>query len=236
MKKKICFAETAYILGIILLAAGTALMTLADFGMSMVVAPAYLLHLKVSQVLPFFSFGMAEYTFQAFLLLIMMLVLRKFKVSYLFSFVTAVIYGFALDGFMIAFKGIPHDVMAVRVLLFAGGMNLCSMGVAFMFHTYIAPEVYELAVKEISARYHLDINKFKTCYDLGSFAISVVLSFAFFGFGVFRGIHVGTVVNALVNGFAIGMYSRLYERHFEFKSVFKKKRLEDSITKDSIEC
>ena len=86
MKKKIFYTELSYIIGLCSLALSAALMEKADFGVSMVVAPAYLLHLKISQFLPFFSFGMAEYTLQAVLLLLMVLVLRKFKVSYLFAF------------------------------------------------------------------------------------------------------------------------------------------------------
>lgn len=59
MKKKwILYSEAAYILGLVILALGTALMEKAAFGMSMVVAPAYLLHLKLVDTLPFFSFGM----------------------------------------------------------------------------------------------------------------------------------------------------------------------------------
>ena len=44
MRQKSFSAELAYILGIVALALGTALMERADFGVSMVVAPAYLLH------------------------------------------------------------------------------------------------------------------------------------------------------------------------------------------------
>jgi len=78
-EKKTFYCEVAYIIGIIILAFGTALMEKADFGMSMIVAPAYLLHLKISPHLPFFSFGVAEYVFQAFLLVLLSLVLRKVK-------------------------------------------------------------------------------------------------------------------------------------------------------------
>jgi len=101
MKKKTMYTEMAYVLGIVILALGTALMEKADFGMSMVVAPAYLLHLKISQTLPFFSFGMAEYTLQAVVIVLLALVMRRFRLSYLFSFCTAVIYGFVLDGVML---------------------------------------------------------------------------------------------------------------------------------------
>ena len=59
MKQRIFYTEACYLIGIVTMALGTAMMTLADFGVSMVVAPAYLLHLKISEYLPFFSFGMA---------------------------------------------------------------------------------------------------------------------------------------------------------------------------------
>lgn len=80
--KKIFYSEMAYILGIFILALGTAMMEQADFGLSMVVAPAYLLHLKISQFIPAVSFGMAEYSLQAVLIIIMSISLRKFKPIY----------------------------------------------------------------------------------------------------------------------------------------------------------
>ncbi len=69
MKKTMLYTELAYVLGMVGLSLSVALMTRADFGVSMVVAPAYLLYLKLNPVLPFFTFGMAEYTLQAALLL-----------------------------------------------------------------------------------------------------------------------------------------------------------------------
>ena len=66
--KRTFFTEVSYVAGIIALALGTALMERADFGMSMVVAPAYLIYLKVSQYLAWFTFGMAEYCLQALLI------------------------------------------------------------------------------------------------------------------------------------------------------------------------
>ena len=73
--KRIFYCELAYFFGIVVLAFGTALMEKADFGMSMVVAPAYLIHLKISEYVPSFSFGMSEYIFQAVLLVLLSLVM-----------------------------------------------------------------------------------------------------------------------------------------------------------------
>lgn len=152
MKKRTFYTEAAYVLGIAILAIGTALMERADFGMSMVVAPAYLLHLKVSQRLAFFSFGMAEYMLQAVLILMLAAIQRRAKKAYLFSFCTAVLYGFALDAAIAMVALIPGGGMAMRGIFYAAGMVLCSVGVACLFETYISPEAYELFEKKSRKR------------------------------------------------------------------------------------
>lgn len=216
MKKRTLYAEAAYLLGIVILALGTALMEKAAFGMSMVVSPAYILHVKISEFLPFFTFGMAEYTFQAFLLVILGIVKRKFRMIFLFSFVTAVIYGFTLDGIMLLCSGLPADGIVWRILWYILGMVICSMGVALLFHTYIAPEAYELFVKVIAVDHGWEISRVKTVYDCVSCAVSVILSFVFFGFGTFVGVNWGTVVCALINGSIIGACTALLKKCFTF--------------------
>ncbi len=219
MKKKVLYTELAYVLGMVLLAFGAAFMTISDFGVSMIVAPAYLIHLKVSEFLPFFSFGMAEYTLQAVLLFVMMLVVRKAKVSYFFSIVTAVLYGFILDGAIAVVSLLPVNT-ALRVFFYIVGLLLSSMGVSFFFHTYIAPEVYELFVKEVSVKFEIDISKVKTVYDCASCVVSILLSFAFFGLWSFEGVKLGTVICALLNGTLIGVWNKACENIWDFKDRF----------------
>lgn len=220
-KKPVFYTELAYVLGIIALAIGVALTERADFGMSMVVAPAYILHLKISQYLPFFSFGMAEYTLQLVLIIVLMIIVKKFRFSYLFSFVTAVWYGFTLDLCIYLVGFIPDGGIVSRVLFFIGGMLFCSCGVSLVFHTYISPEAYELFVKEISVKFSFNINKVKWIYDITSMLVAVALSFLFFGLWHFEGVKIGTVICALVNGFIIGGFSKLFEKGFEFKDGLK---------------
>ncbi len=216
MKKRTLYAEAAYILGIVILALGTALMEKAAFGMSMVVSPAYILHVKISEYLPYFTFGMAEYTFQALLLVLLGIVTRKFRLMFLFSFVTAVIYGFTLDGIMLLCGGLPAESIVWRIVWYILGMAVCSLGVALLFHTYIAPEAYELFVKVIAVGHGWEISRVKTVYDCISCGISVILSFAFFGLGNFIGVNWGTVVCALINGSIIGACTGFLKKHFIF--------------------
>ena len=223
--KKFFSTELAYVLGLLILAFSTAMMERAGLGMSMVVAPAYLLHRWLSPILPFFSFGMAEYVLQGVLLLLTIAIVRRFRMPYLFSFVTAVQYGLVLDGWIWLLDRLPaavYEPMAVRLFLYTFGMIFCAMGVSLMFRTYIAPEVYELLVKEVSDRYTWPISRVKTVYDCISCGIAVVMSFAIFGFGQFVGVQWGTIVCALINGWIIGQWSGFWEKHYSFRDTMPK--------------
>lgn len=224
MKKTTFYTELAYPFGIIGLALGTVFMEKADLGISMVVAPAYLLYLKLSQSWSFVTFGMTEYALQACLLLVMVLVLRKFKISYMFSFVTAIIYGFALDGCMALIAGFDTFYFGWRIAFYIIGLILCAIGVAFIFHTYIAPEVYELFVKEVSKNTHININHFKVRYDCVSCLIGIIFSFLFFGIFKFEGVKFGTIICALINGRIIGFISNLMEKHLSFTDGLQLRR------------
>lgn len=223
IKKKVFFTEVAYLFGLIFLALGASLTEKAGFGMSMVIAPPYILYLKISQYLPLFTFGMAAYMFQGALIILTVIFLRRFKISYLLSFCTAVIYGLLLDGINLLLAFIPNELIWIRIILFIIGMCCSSFGVAMMFKTYLPPEAYELIVKEISEKYNLKIHKVKTGYDISSLVLSVILSFLFFGFGCFNGINIGTVVTAVANGTLIGFFTKKLELAFSFKDKFKLK-------------
>ncbi len=225
MKRKRVFpTELAYAAGLLLLAFGTALMERADFGLSTIVAPAYLLHLRIGQTHPAFTFGAAEYCTQAALLVLLAAVTRRFRLSYLFSFITALIYGFVLDLMMELAGRIPAGGLPGRAVFYVCGLVVCAAGVALLFRTYLSPEAYELFVKEISSVYGFEISRVKTVYDCCSCAVAVVLSFAFFGFGHFEGIKAGTVLCALVNGTLIGAISRFFDRVFAFRDALGLRR------------
>jgi len=220
MKKKVFYTELVYVFAMIIMAFSAAFTAKADFGMSMVVAPAYILHLKLSSIFPWFTFGVSEYIFQGFLIIITTILMRRFKLSYLFSFVTAVLYGVLLDAAILMISPIPADTFLLRILWYSVGVLFCSFSVSLFFHTYIAPEAYELIVKEIPQKFNVNINTVKSVYDGASMALAVILSFSFFGFGKFQGIHWGTLVCAVVNSILIRFFSAFLEKRFQFKNKF----------------
>lgn len=228
MKKKITFfTEATYPVGLVSIALGVGFMERADFGLSMVVAPAYILHRYISALpgMDWFTFGAAEYTLQAVLIILLSVIVRRFKVSYLFSFVTAVIYGYILDLFLLIIPTAPADNWALRIAFFIIGEICCAIGVSMMFRTYISPEAYELFVAQVAAKFRLRTERVKIVYDCVSCAVGIMLSFIFFGMWTFVGVGWGTIVCALTNGVIIGLFSGLWDRLFVFRDGLKLRRL-----------
>ena len=209
MKKRIFYTEAAYLLGIALLALGTALMERGGFGISIVVAPAYVLHLATS-----LSFGVAEYILQGTILLLTVVLLRRARLRFFLSFVTALLYGAVLDGCMALVM--PVSALAAQLGCYIAGALLCALSIALMLRTYLPTAVYELFIKEVSGRFPVDLYRFKTGYDIASCLVAMAMSLLFFG--QLRGIGVGSVVCALSNGLMIRSFAAFLEKHWEFRN------------------
>ena len=222
MKKIILSSEIIYLVAIALLSLAVAALSAADFGISMIVAPAYLLSLKTN----FLTFGQAEYVIQAGVFIVLCLVLKKFKFIYLFSFGTCLLYGFVLDMWRKLPLFDPQTTppgsrsLPFRIILFLSGIILTSFSVALFFKTYLYPQVYDFSVKEISRRYGIRLPILKTIVDLTCLTTSFIMTLTFFG--KIRGIGWGTVIMALVNGTLIGFFSNLLDRIIEFRPIFRK--------------
>lgn len=219
MKKHGFYTELGYVFGILSLVFGVTFMERADFGLSMVVAPAYVLHRFISTLsgMGWFTFGVAEYTLQLLLVLALMLAVRRFRISYFFSFVTAVIYGYLLDLVMWLTPAVASENIVLRVVLFILGELFCTLGVSLVFHTYIPPEAYELFVSELSKKINKPTGRVKWIYDIVSCLTAVGLSFLFFGFGVFVGVKWGTALCAVINGVIISAMIKWEDRVFDFR-------------------
>ena len=89
MNKKITISsELIYILAPLITALGTVILTMADYGISMLVAFPYIISLKISVL----TFGQISYIIQGLLFILLMIMLRKIKALYIFSFISAFIF------------------------------------------------------------------------------------------------------------------------------------------------
>lgn len=216
MKKIRVSNELIYVLAVIVLSFATAMLAAADLGMSMVVAPAYIVSLKVKAL----TFGQAEYIVQGMLFILFCVLMKKVRRLYFFSFVSGLIYGAVLDFWRMVIprfdpeRFVPGSLpLSIRIVYFIVGFLLNSLGVALYFKTYFYPQVYEFFVKGIGRRFEIELSKFKIGFDMTCLVIAIVLSFSLF-YGLV-GIGVGTVVLALGNGALIGFYGRWMDRHLD---------------------
>lgn len=222
-KKIKIYSELLYICAVLLLALAVSMLTAADFGVSMIVAPAYLL----SRKLEFLSFGQCEYILQGCLFIVFCLLMKKIRAVYFSSFVTCLLYGSVLDcwrEFIPLFNPnitSPGSMsIALRVILFVFGMLLTSFSVSLFFKTYLYPQVYDFFVKGMSQRFNKDRTKFKTAFDMSCLLIAVIMSLLLFK--GFVGINFGTVIMACFNGTIIGFFTKLADKYFVVVPIFKK--------------
>ena len=223
MKKIKLYDEPTYVLATVLLALSVAIIAASNFGVSMIVGPAYIVSLKVD----FLTFGTAEYIVQGLLFIAFCIIMKRVKVTYFFSFFTCLFYGFILDIWRSVVPALNPNVtepgsfsLPIRIALFVFGSLLTSASVALFFKVYLCPQVYDFFVKTVSKKFSVPLPKFKTFFDLSCLLTALVLSLLFFG-GI-RGIGVGTVIMAFLNGTVIGLFGKLYDKIFVFEPIFKK--------------
>ena len=220
--KKIRFCgEAAYFVSLAVLALAVSLTASTNFGISMIVSPAYLLSLK----LDFLTFGQSEYIVQGILFILFCFIMKKVKLSFFFSFASGLIYGVILD----AWRLLPHlnpDVTApgalplpLKITYFALGILLTGFSIALCFKSYLYPQVYDFCVMGISKKFKIPEGKFKLFFDLSFLVLSVAMSFILFG--KLHGIGIGTFIMAFMNGIVIGWFSKFFDKFFDFTPALK---------------
>ena len=221
-------SEIAYIAGLAMLSLGTCLMEKTNFGLSMIAAPAYLLsRLLTNTVSDIFTFGRCEIILEAIVVMLLCIIIRKFKIGYLFSLLAGIIYGLTLDMWIFLFRNVYLATFDIRLVYFLIGQVATAFGIALQFKSYFPPAAYDFFVKEASRHFNISVPKFKTGFDITFVIISITLSFAIFGFGHFEGIKLGTVFVALVNGTTIGLATQVIDRFLSFFDLLKLKSLFD---------
>ena len=222
MKKIKISSELSYLLSICFIALSVAMASAADFGVSMIAAPTYILSLKFD----FLTFGQWEYCVQSVLFIAMCILLRKFKPLYLMGFLTSIIYGTVLDLWRIIIPMLNPSVtapgsmdMVTRIVLFIVAEILIGFALPLAIRSYLPPQVYDFFTKTVAEHFKVDFVKFKRFYDLSFLVVSVLLSLLLFR--GFVGIGIGTVIITLVNAPVIGVFTRIIDKYCVFVPSFK---------------
>ena len=221
MKRIGKMAEVAWFIGTFLCAFGVVLCTKASFGLSMMAAPPYIIHLTLIKYLPWYTQGTSSYLFEGSLLLVMCVLIRRFRLKFLLSFLSGVISGIALDLWLWVMGGNGlFPTMTMRVIGFGSGILCISLSVAFMFNAYLPPQIPELLVMEVAKHFKVEPTRIKLILDISCVVLSFALSFLLTG--KLTGIGVGTVIIAFANAPLIKLWGKLIDRFFTFEPAFPK--------------
>ena len=218
--KKIVYSEYAYFMSVLLLAISIAFMKAAGFGVSLSSAPAYVIYEKVSLTQQI-SYGTAEYTIQAFVLLFLFIVTGKFGKRHIFSFLSTLIFAATIDAISKGLDLLPLEHVWLRVLLVALAIIIGPLGYVLMDHTYISPIVYILYEQEISKATGRDRNLVYWTYNIISGAFAIGLSFYFFGVGTFVGANIATILYTLSKILLHRPWANYIEKHYKFRNKYK---------------
>jgi uncharacterized membrane protein YczE len=226
MKKLQKSSELLWLFGIIFVAFGVAICSKADLGVSMIAAPAFVIQEFLSRFWQGLSVGMTEYLIQGLLLLMLCLVIRRFRWHYLLAFAVAVIYGYTLNFFLWVLGGISFDAVWLRWVMLIVGDVITGFGVACFFRTYMPLQVYELFVAELANRFSLKIGRVKGIFDYMLLTLSLLMALLLFGdvtefdwstiyFASFHSIGLGTLVTTLINSPIITLMGKLLDFLFD---------------------
>lgn len=242
--------ELNWLLGALLVSLGVAICNRANLGVSMIAAPAFIIHDATSQVTSALSLGVIEYLVQGFIILLTCLIVKRFNWRYLLSFLTAVIYGYFIDMWMLIIGTEPFDALWMRWVMLIVGDVVTAVGVAFFFRTYLPVEAYELCVHEIVRVHKFNFHKVKWIFDFSCLGVSIILAVSLFGDVTtfdwstiythsFHHIGLGTIVTTIISAPIIRLVGKLIDVFFGeeplFKPVYKFLHIEDKAKKHSIQ-
>ena len=200
-----------WILGNLFIMLGVAFTTKASFGLSMIAAGPYILHVWLHPVFSWFTQGTAEYFYEAVLLAVLCIILHEFKLKYLLSFAEAFIVGLILDGWLFLLGGNgTYETMGMRIVSYILSLAICGLGVAFFFRTKMPLQVYDLAVVRIAEKYGFKQRRVKLCNDLIMLAVAILLALLLTG--KLTGIGIGTFVTTLLNSTIIDKWGNLIDK------------------------
>ncbi|AGN26093.1 hypothetical protein A3207_01975 [Candidatus Methanomassiliicoccus intestinalis] len=150
------------------------------------------------------------------MLLLLIIILKKVKLSYIVSLGVGVVFGILLDVVKPIIFSLPDDTWLVPVYVIAS-MLIISFGITCFMKCQMPLMPCDIFVRNIVLERHLPLGRIKTIFDVSclTFAIAVSLIFA----GAIRDIGIGTVISAVFTGTLVALISKAVSKVFDFRPV-----------------
>ena len=218
MNKITKLGEASWVVGNILCAIGNCLVSKSAFGLSVIIAPAFILNRKIE----FLSVGVCEYIIQGLLLALCCILIGKFKGKFISTICNILFYGACFDIVNSLFSPIVPTIIVARIAVAAVGSLITCFAIALMLRTYIPPAAYEIFVKEVAEAKGIDLAKMKLIFDGSMLFITVVLMFALLGGFYIDILGPLTVIAAFLNSVLIKFFGKIIDKYCDFSPAIPK--------------
>lgn len=210
MKKIRINGELALFVALIFLAIGIVFVIKADFGMTVVQAPVFVLSESITSI----SMGTWNYIIQGSLFVLMLLIIRKFRISYLLSFVSGILYGFILDLFIYLLKNLTADNLLTAILFYIIGFIAICIAVSLFFSCKAPLMPYDIFIREVAKAKKIALPKFKWIFDISCLVAAISLSLLLNNNII--GIGIGTIIFAFTVSPVMSQFIKLYDKFIIF--------------------
>ncbi len=217
-KKTIKLGESSWIIGNILCALGNCLVSKSALGLSVIIAPAFILNRKIG----FLTVGFCEYIIQGLLLALCCIIIGKFKGKFIATICNIIFYGACFDLINALLGFMQPTSMTSRIIVAVVGMIITGFAVALMLRTYIPPSIYEIFVKEVAEAKGFNVNKMKLIFDASMLALSLTMMFILLGEFRFDLIGILTVISAFLNSILIAFFGKILDKYCDFSPAIPK--------------
>ena len=217
-KKTIKLGEASWIVGNLLCALGNCLVSKSAFGLSAIIAPAFILNRKIG----FLTVGFCEYIIQGLLLVLCCIIIGKFKGKFIATICNIIFYGASFDIVNALLSFMHPSNIASRIIVAIIGTLITGFAVAIMLRTYIPPSIYEIFVKEVAEAKGFNVNKMKLIFDASMLALSLTMMFILLGEFRFDLIGILTVISAFLNSILIAFFGKILDKHLDFSPAIPK--------------
>lgn len=199
--------ELALLAALVLNSFAVTMIIKSSFGLSVVSGVPYVLSLAF----PALSMGIWNTTVQCAWMLVLMVVLRRFRPGYVLSFGLALLFGLLLDGWARVAAPLP-DAFVWRLVYFAASYVAMACGIALLMRCGLPILPFDTVPREFVTVKGLSVKQARTGFDLINLVLMLALGLIFLGYPA--GIGLGTVFNALLMGTGAGLVADVLDRFF----------------------
>ena len=191
-----------YILGLVTMAFGVALMKKAVLG----IAPVTSLPLALNEVLPVLSLGTWTILFHILCIIAILIIKRKVELTTLLMFPVGLVFGYFID-FLLWVWRFETGLIWLRILFLFLGILVLGLGVSLINDADLMLPSPDGLIRTVASVYHRSYPVVKIIGDCTWVACAAIIELSVLH--RLQAVHIGTVASALFVGRAIKMWNRL---------------------------